>query len=378
LSPLHPNPLRIGFLIDAFAIGGSELNAIKVAEALVGRSVSVTVFHFQTDGPLRARYEQLGVELIHVPLRGLVSRSAMHATGQIRRAARARNLQLLHAHCVYSNIVGAGVRRLSLWRLPLLASRRWTGYAVRPGLHRLNAFAQSAADAVLVNSPSLEAVVRAESFGAKPVYVPNLLPESYFRTLTADERRRGRLALQLPADGPVAGCVARLVPVKDHHTLLRAWRDVIRQVPSAVLAIFGDGELRAQLEQEANAFGINTQTRFVGAVRPDSLPCALLDVSVLASLDEGFPNSLLEAMAQHVPVVSTNVGGVGDLVTDEVNGLLVPARDAGALGHALARVLTDETIATRLAANGARTAATHRTNAVLDVLMTTYRAIARG
>lgn len=369
--------MQLGFLIDAFDIGGSELNAIKVAEGLAQRSVKLTVFHFQTGGPLRARYEQLGVELIHVPLHGLVSRSAMAATMQIRSAARSRGLQLLHTHCVYSNIVGAGVRRLSLWRLPLLASRRWTGYAVRPGLHSLNAYAQSAADSVLVNSPSLKAVVKSESRFAKPVYIPNLLPDANFQVLSAEERRVRRQAFGLPANGLIAGCVARLVPVKDHATLLRAWRDVTLQLPDATLAIFGGGDLRDALAAEARALGIEYSVHFVGQVRPDSLPHAVLDLSVLASLDEGFPNSLLEAMAQRVPVVSTNVGGVSDLVTDGVNGVLVPQQDASALGAAMVRLLTDRETAAKLVEHATRTADTHRSGAVLDALLETYRAIAR-
>lgn len=369
--------MHIGFLIDSFAIGGSELNAIKVAEALVPRSVSLTVFHFQTDGPLRARYEQLGVELVHIPLRGLVSKSAFDATLRIRSHARKSGLQLLHTHCVYSNIIGAGVRRLPWWRLPLLASRRWTGYAVRPGLHTLNAYAQSAADAVLVNSPGLAAVVQKESRLSKPVYIPNLLPDANFERLSPAERRSRRQAIGLPPDGMVAGCVARLVPVKDHETLLVAWRAVLQQLPNATLAIFGGGDLRNVLENKSAELGISARVQFIGEVRPDSLPHALLDLSVLASLDEGFPNSLLEAMAQQVPVVSTNVGGVSDLVTDRVNGLLVPKQDAAALGAAMVQLLTSPDASAHLVGNATHTASTHRTEAVVDALVTTYRAIAR-
>lgn len=369
--------MRIGFLIDAFDIGGSELNAIKVAEALSSRGVTVTVFHFQTDGPLRARYETLGTELIHVPLRGLISRSAFDATRQIRRESKARKLALLHTHCVYSNIVGAGVRRMALTRFPLLASRRWTGYAVRPELHTLNAFAQTAADKVLVNSPSLERVVHAESRFSHPVYIPNLLPETNFAIPSAEERRKKRESFGLPADGLIAGCVARLVPVKDHRTLITSWRDVVQRVPHATLAIIGGGHLRDSLETLARELGVRDRVHFTGEVRPDALPHSMLDVSVLASLDEGFPNSLLEAMAQRVPVVSTNVGGVSDLVKNDVNGLLVNKQDGAALSSALVQLLTDASLRERLAVAGTKTASTHRGDAVMDALLGTYRAIAR-
>lgn len=370
--------MRIGFLIDTFDIGGSELNAIKVAEALHSRSIALTVFHFQTNGPLRTRYEQRGIELIHIPLHGLVSMSAWQATRTIRREAAERKLQLLHTHCVYSNIVGAGVRRLGLKRLPLLASRRWTGYAERPGLHTLNAYAQSAADAVLVNSPSLERVVKHESHWSHPVYVPNLLPDANFKSVLPEDRRAARVRLGLPADGVVVGCVARLVAVKDHRTLLTAWKTVIGKLPHLTLAIIGGGDLRASLEAYAGELGITDSVRFTGEVAPEALPHSLLDLSVLASRDEGFPNSLLEAMAQRVPVVSTNVGGVPDLVKDGVNGLLVPAGDASAMATAITTLLSQPEKVAEFVANATRTATSHQSDAVVVALLKTYGAIVRG
>lgn len=370
--------MRIGFLIDTFDIGGSELNAIKVAEALHARGIALSVFHFQPDGPLRARYEKLGIELIRVPLRGLFSISAIQATHFIRKEARARQLQLLHTHCVYSNIVGAGVRRLSVRALPLLASRRWTGYADRPGLHQLNAYAQSAADAVLVNAPSLERVVQQESPRSKPVYIPNLLPDANFTVFSSEARAAARTAVGLPTDARIVGCVARLAPVKDHRTLLDAFKLALPRVSDAVLAIIGGGDLRESLETHARDLGIAASVKFTGEVSPLSLPHSLLDVSVLASRDEGFPNSLLEAMAQRVPVVSTNVGGVSDLVTHAVNGLLVAAGDAPAMADAIVAQLTENKKAAVMVANATQTATSHTTDAVVDALLRTYRTIASG
>lgn len=370
-------PLRIAFLIDTFAIGGSELNAIKLAEALVRRDVALTVFHFQPDGPLRSRYTDQGIELIHIPLHGLVSRSAFAATRNVRRLARSRGAQLLHTHCVYSNIVGAGVRRLGVHTLPLLVSRRWTGYADRSGLHTLNAVAQSAADAVLVNSPGLAQLVKQESRFAKPTYIPNLLPENNFSVVDARDRQRRRIAVGLPATGIVAGCVARLVPVKDHRTLLTAWRSVLDELPSATLAIIGGGDMRASLEVYAKELNMEGRVVFTGEVSPDSLPHSVLDLTVLTSIDEGFPNSLLEAMAQRVPVISTAVGGVTDLVSDGVNGVLVTKGDAIALARAIKEVLTNREKAAELVAQATKTATSHTETAVMKSLFKLYRTIAR-
>jgi glycosyltransferase involved in cell wall biosynthesis len=364
--------LRIGFLIDSFTIGGTELNAIKVAESLSRRSVALTVFHFQDVGPLRERYESIGADLIHVPLHHFISMSAVRAIAQINRESRARNVQLLHTHCVYSNVLGAGVRRLSTTRMPLLASRRWTGYAARKELHTLNAYAQSAADAVLVNSPGLVSVVRKESPRAKPVYVPNILPPASFRIVSTKERQAARAAVGLPVEGMIVGYVARLVPVKDHRTLLKAWQRVAQRRPDAALAIIGTGALRSELETYAHDMGIADSVYFTGELRPESLPHALVDIAVMTSLDEGFPNSLLEAMAQRVPVIATNVGGVPDLIVDCRNGLLVAKGDDAALADAVTNLLADGSRRSLLAQAGAITSEAHREEPVTDALMNLY------
>lgn len=369
--------MRIGFVIDTFDIGGSELNAIKVAEGLARRSVPLTVFHIQPGGKLMARYRQIGAEMIHVPLSGLASASFYRATRVIRREARAREIELLHSHCVYSNILGAGASRGGLRKVPLLVSRRWTDFAVRPGLHKLNALAQSIADAVLVNTPNLVARVSSESPASHPAYIPNMLPVSAFRTVSTEEQRAARLAAGLPENGPIVGCVARLEPVKNHELLLTAWRSVVAIHTAATLALVGDGSLRPALERLAEQLGITQRVRFLGEMSPETLPHSLLDFCVLASRDEGFPNSLLEAMAQGKPVVSTNVGGVPDLVQANANGLLVPSEDAKGLSAALAALLSDSELAGRLRAAALHLAQSHREDVVLDALQELYRATAR-
>lgn len=364
-------------MLDSFAIGGTELNAIKVAEGLVRRSATLTVFHFQNVGPLRDRYEKLGVELIHTPLHGLFSKSAWRVTRELNRIAQRRHLELVHAHCVYSNAVACGWR-LTGGRTPVLASRRWTGYSARRGLHTLNRIAQSAADAVLVNSPSLLAAVTRESPFSKPVYIPNLLPDDGFRILTPSERQAMRAQFNIPANAFVVGCVARLEPVKNHAMLLQAWVKISKEFSSAHLVIVGNGSLRSELESLAQQLNIAHAVTFTGELSASVLKQSLFDVAVLSSNDEGFPNSLLEAMAQRVPIVSTNVGGVSDLVQAGENGILVAAGDSNGLSSAIRQSFnTQDASMQRIAAAGLETARRHSEDSVMSELFKLYRSISR-
>jgi glycosyltransferase involved in cell wall biosynthesis len=118
------------------------------------------------------------------------------------------------------------------------------------------------------------------------------------------------------------------------------------------LVLAGDGPERGRLEALAAELGIGGRTRFVGA-QPRETVLELLaaaDAELLSSGWENFPHSLIEALAVGTPVISTGVGGVTEIVTDGVNGLLVPPDDADALAAAIRRFFADEELRSRLRA----------------------------
>ncbi len=133
----------------------------------------------------------------------------------------------------------------------------------------------------------------------------------------------------------------RLVPRKGVEHLLSAWKDVSPEFPDARLVLLGDGPLQDSLVALAERLGIGGTVRFEGRVDgvPDRLRSA--DIFVLPSLQEGMPNSLLEAMASGLPAIATRIGGVVDLVEDGVDGRLVEPASRGALAAALRELIGD-------------------------------------
>lgn len=164
------------------------------------------------------------------------------------------------------------------------------------------------------------------------------------------EAERGRLRAELGLNGidRLVGIVARLVPIKAHDVFLDAAAEVQRRVPNTRFVIVGDGERRAELEARARALGLGDRTFFLGWQREMRKIYADLDVVVLSSLNEGSPVAIIEAMAAGRPVVSTDVGGVGEVVADGRGGLLVPPRDPAALAEAVTAVLSDPSAAERM------------------------------
>lgn len=151
----------------------------------------------------------------------------------------------------------------------------------------------------------------------------------------------------------VIGCVASLVQHKGHRYLLESFREVRRAVPKAKLLLVGEGVLRQDLERAAAALGIADAVIFHGKADDVAPLLSLMDVVVLPSSErEGLGIALIEAMALGKPVVGTAIGGIPETVTDNVNGRLVPPRDAAALAEAIMALATDRALARKLGANG--------------------------
>ncbi len=150
----------------------------------------------------------------------------------------------------------------------------------------------------------------------------------------------------------IVGVVARLEPEKGHPTLLEAWPPVLRAVPDAYLLIVGEGSRREALEAQTRDLRIAHRVVFTG--RRDDVPSvtAALDVAVLPSYREAQGLSILEALALSRPVVASNVGGIPEMITDGVNGMLVPPHDPDALAAAIIRLLRDHPFADTLGRAG--------------------------
>lgn len=167
-------------------------------------------------------------------------------------------------------------------------------------------------------------------------------------------RAAARRALDLDPAQPVIMTIGRLVGQKGHRYLLDALPGLLGRWPDLAAVIVGEGSLRRDLEERAARIGVERAVRLVGQ-RPDAR--ALLDAAdlfVLPSKEEAMPMVALEAMDAGLPVVGTRVIGTTEVVQDGVTGRLVPARDPGALGAALAELLADRELARRLGQEGRR------------------------
>lgn len=143
------------------------------------------------------------------------------------------------------------------------------------------------------------------------------------------------LPISTPNGCFVFGAVGRLVPVKDHATLLHAFAQLRACHASCHLEILGDGPLLGELRQLAASLGIENAVKFSGATRDVAGFLAGIDCFVMSSKSEGLPMSMLEAMAAARPVVSTSVGAIPELINSTGCGWLCRSADAADLERAL-------------------------------------------
>jgi len=136
-------------------------------------------------------------------------------------------------------------------------------------------------------------------------------------------------------------CIGRLIPIKGHLVLLRAFRKVLDECPDARLDIAGRGVLESGLTEFARELGCGDSLRFLGHVTPPQRAIDAASIVVVPSLGEGFGMVALEAMERGRPVIASGVGGLEDIVRDGETGLLVPVAEADALAAAMLALARD-------------------------------------
>ena len=119
------------------------------------------------------------------------------------------------------------------------------------------------------------------------------------------------------------------------NILINASKNVIKEVPQSIFLFVGRGNNKDQLMQKINENKMSEYYRLAGYQENLSEIFALIDIFVLPSISEGFPFAILEAMAANKPVIATNVGGVPEIITNNINGILVEPMDPDALAKAM-------------------------------------------
>lgn len=333
--------MHIAHLMSSQFYGGPERQMLGLALALPSE-VRVTFVSFSEEGRCRSFLDQACAHGFDTIALKHDTPHLVAARREIARLLRRLEVGLLLCHGYKANLIGRlAARQLGI---PVVAvSRGWTGDQLRvrfyEAIDRLNLRWMDHVVCV-----SVAQAVRVRRAGVSPERVsviPNAIRVDRFESPDHDYRRRLHDFFATPR-ARIVGAAGRLSPEKGFEIFVKAAAAVATRDPSVGFVLFGDGPMRAALEQQIADLGLDAT--FVLAGFHDDLDGYLpfLDLFVLPSYTEGLPNVVLESFAARVPVVATAVGGTPELVDDGLSGYLVPAGNANTLAARITELLTDD------------------------------------
>ncbi len=352
-------PIRVLFFTTRLGGGGAEMQALRIANALDPAEFRVDVAVCRHGG----EYERLlapPVRLHHLAPASVRSSTAGLVIGALplRHLARSLAPDVVCSFMDGANVVAAmSVARSRAAPRMIACVQNTMSQEFGDTTHLVK---RTVLALVKRTYPRLDGIVALSHGVATDLvdHIPTVAPlVTVIHNAGLDDQLTPRAAEPLDPDAPpvphplVVAC-GRLARQKGYPYLLDAFAQVHRAT-GAHLWILGDGPDRGEIELQIARLGLGEAVRLLGFRHNPYAYMSAADLFVLPSLYEGFGNVLVEAMAVGTPVLATDCPhGPGEIITDGVNGLLVPVADPVALAAAIRRVLGDRALALSLAERG--------------------------
>lgn len=383
---MNAPPLRkinVLHLSDKLTVGESHLHGVTRLLSWWIPAYDQREFNVMA-GSLRCRdragqhLEGLGIRMFYLERGKFDPRTLL----DVLRLVERERIDILHLHGYGSTTFG----RLCSWikNVPCIVHEHMYDTKI-PFYQRFadRVLAGATSHAIAVSESVKDFMVRYRALPEQRVEVLyNGVPLKSFGTGAGAGPRRPdcdwRLAHAVPATHAVVAIVGRLHPIKGHHDFLQAARRVLNEFEDVTFAVVGDGELMDDLRRDSEQLEIAGSVRFLGHCQDTAAILEGVDIKAICSLSEGIPLTLFEAMAAGCAVVSTDVGGMREVLSDGVNGFLVPARDPQAMAQKLLLLLRDSELRAKMAHSAHETAARYDLDLNVRRQEATYRRLVRS
>lgn len=284
-------------------------------------------------------FEQNGCKVFYISDKPSVSQANLLVLWRLAGVLKEQKVDILHCHRYQASVYGA----IAAWlaSVPVVfshvhginrtrtARRRLTNRIIFRRVNKILTVGEAVRDDVLKSNPTV--------VPKQVISLGNSIDYSRFANIEIT-KPQAKARINLKPDSVVFGTIGRLAPTKGLPLLLEAFANVKRRIPAAALIIIGQGRLKDELQKNVSEKGLADCVHFLG--QRDDIPVLLraMDVFVLASVAEGLPRSLLEAMASSIPCIAANVGGIAEIITDKQSGYLVEAQNLDAIVGAMLEV----------------------------------------
>lgn len=320
--------MKIMHMISGGDVGGAKTHVLSLVQGLMATdSVRLVCF---TEGEFAADARKMGI-----PTTVLQDNNLLRVRRSILEMIRADGCEVLHCHGSRANLMGMLLRgKTDIPMISTVHSDYKLDYMGRPLANltygTLNRRALPRFDAWIGVSANMTQLLIARGFDPQRVFT--LYNGVAFPGAEPRQTRQEYLArLGIEPDCLICGIAARINPVKDMTTLVRAFAKAHAQCPQMRLLIAGDGEQADEIRALAGALCDRDSYRFLGWEKDIDSFYNALDINLLTSVSEGFPYALPEGARMHCATIASEVGGVPDLIEDGVTGLLFTPGDVEAL-----------------------------------------------
>jgi glycosyltransferase involved in cell wall biosynthesis len=332
--PNQQSKIKILQVIDEAGIGGGQKHLYWLAKYL-DKKIFELIVVCGGEGCLSRQLSVLGIDCISLP-----KRLGLSMFWKLRRAVKRVCPDIVHTHGTTAGVWG----RLAAWKI----SRPYLVHSLH-GIHYLN-YPGSLRKFLGIISEKLlsrftERIICVSESDQKQGLAYKLFSPKQAKVIhngvetkdSVEESKVRQVKEELKLDGNqiVVGTVGRLKREKGHIYLLAAAYLLKESLPQARFVIVGDGPLKDFLLAQTSKLQLEERVLFVGAREDVAALIQTFDIFVLPSLWEAFGMVLIEAMSQAKPVIATKVGGIVEIVEDQVNGLLIPARDPNKLAESI-------------------------------------------
>lgn len=346
---------RVARIITRLNIGGPSIQAINLSHDLRARGFDTCLIHGRLaggEGDMTTLLPTVAGETLYIDdlVRPVTPLRDLRALWRIYRALCRWQPHIVHTHMAKAGSLG----RLAAHAYNLIGGRSrharlvhtyhghvFEGYFGSPSTRlflTIERFLAKRTDALIAISSQVRNDLL-QTYSLATERQIHMIPLGFnldrLLAIGDAQRREARAALGVPEGSIVIATVGRLTAIKQHTLFLDMAGRLARRSDRYLFLVVGDGELRTALESQAGKQGIDGRTRFLGWRGDLDTIYGATDVFVLTSRNEGTPVALIEAMAAGVASVSTDVGGVRDVITGAELGALVPFGDAGVLADAV-------------------------------------------
>ncbi|MEZ6130610.1 MAG: glycosyltransferase [Planctomycetaceae bacterium] len=344
----HPT---ICHVIHALGVGGAEVLVDVLVRRMTDRYRCVVAV-LDEIGEIGERLIADGFVVEHLHRQPGIDR---RCAKRLNAFANSQGVRLLHAH-QYTPFFQAMLSRGFLGRRPVLFTEHGRHFPDLPSTKRsiVNRLLLRKSDRLVgVGGAVRQALIDNEGLPANRVEVVyNGVDLKALATSSEGARSRVRREFGFADTDFVAVQVARLHELKDHQTALLAIDEARREIPNLRLLIVGEGDQRTAIEATIQQRNLHSQVVLAGSRTDVADLLAASDVFLMSSISEGIPLTIIEALAARLPVVSTAVGGIPEMIQHGQSGFLAAAKDASALANALITLRDSEETRQMIADNG--------------------------